>query len=418
QTDLKSWSNLIKLDSKRALLESNSRGSSMSGSRSSSPIPPQADNNVCFGWFCNWWCVVRLAQFMLVLIFFATLLYILLLSLSDFDNSAHTPKSHRRPPILRLNDIKEPPPMRLLDLEDFHYVHDNAKKSCDSDNIFFIFIIHSRPNHFRHRQAIRATWGGKKQLDDGWESRTIFMLGSHDGSDIQHGLLDVTDLVQQEAERHGDMVVGSFHDHYHNLTYKHVMGLRWVNRNCLQAKYVVKADDDAFINILSLQDLMYHTFGQSSAIPHNTLACHVLPEGTSPQRAGKWAVTKNEYPWNKYPPYCAGLAYLLTPHLAGHLFRAAHVPSPPAPLRIWVDDVWVTGLLAEFLQLQHHHLDLRYAYDHEEVKSWLSQARPQAAPPYTFVHLDTSDSEWRELLNQLWKHAELAHNIADKIINR
>ncbi|CAL4122268.1 unnamed protein product, partial [Meganyctiphanes norvegica] len=358
QTDLLTWSNLIKINPKRMFMSSNSRGSSRSSSRSSSPIPPHVDNNLWYGWFCNWWCVVHLAQFTLLLIFFATLLYLLLSSLGDFDNSAHTPKLHRQQSILLISDIKEPPPTTLLDLEDFYYVHDHAKGQCDSDHIFFIFIIHSHPNHFRQRQAIRETWGGKKQLDDGWESRTIFMLGSHDDSDIQNGLLNVTYLVQQEAERHHDIVVGSFHDQYHNLTYKHIMGLRWVSHNCPQAKYVVKADDDAFINILSLQDLMHRTFGKYLAIPHNTLACHVLPVGTSPKRTGKWAVTKDDYPWDEYPSYCAGLAYLLTPRLAGHLVRASHVPAPPAPPRIWVDDVWVTGLLAESLHLQHHHLDL------------------------------------------------------------
>ncbi len=40
--------------------------------------------------------------------------------------------------------------------------------------------------------------------------------------------------------------------HYRNLTYKHIMGLKWVSTHCSNAHTVVKVDDDTFVNIFQL----------------------------------------------------------------------------------------------------------------------------------------------------------------------
>ena len=40
-----------------------------------------------------------------------------------------------------------------------------------------------------------------------------------------------------------------FQDTYQNLTIKTVMGLKWMSIFCPKAKYVLKTDDDIFVNI-------------------------------------------------------------------------------------------------------------------------------------------------------------------------
>ena len=40
-----------------------------------------------------------------------------------------------------------------------------------------------------------------------------------------------------------------FQDIYYNLTLKTVMGLKWSSIYCSQAKYVMKTDDDIFVNV-------------------------------------------------------------------------------------------------------------------------------------------------------------------------
>ena len=40
-----------------------------------------------------------------------------------------------------------------------------------------------------------------------------------------------------------------FQDIYYNLTLKTVMGLKWTSIYCNQAKYIMKTDDDIFVNV-------------------------------------------------------------------------------------------------------------------------------------------------------------------------
>ncbi|XP_063591376.1 beta-1,3-galactosyltransferase 1-like [Penaeus indicus] len=391
------------------LLEARLGSSSSLSSRSSSPGPgSEGAAPWCQRW-CGRLCLLRLAQFTLLLTLAAAAAHALIASLTT-RALPPTPSPLHRPPLPRLSPalLPAPAPSALLDLQDFHFLHDAAESTCAPARLYFVFLVHSRPDHFRQRQAIRATWGGLRALEGGWAARTVFMLGEGSGGGGDAGGaggVKVGELVGLEARRHGDLVVGAFHDHYHNLTYKHAMALRWAASRCRHAAFVVKADDDAFIDVPALKALLDRTFAAQP--PRRTLACHVLPPGTRPQRSGKWAVSAADYPWAEYPRYCAGLAYVASADAADELSRAAQAGAAP---RVWVDDVWVTGLLAEALQLQHHYLNLRYSYDHTEMAEWASRARASLAPPFAFAHLDPACPDWRPTLDALWRHALAARN--------
>ena len=55
--------------------------------------------------------------------------------------------------------------------------------------------------------------------------------------------------IYKESEKYEDIIQGDFIDTYHNLSYKAVMGNVWVSEFCEQAEFVVKADDDQFIDL-------------------------------------------------------------------------------------------------------------------------------------------------------------------------
>ena len=378
-------------------------------SRSSSPSPEEGGAGESW---CPRVCLLRLVQLALLLVLLAAATNFFTAFLAFM--FAATPGPRPRPLLSPMPEDSLPhvAPTALLDLHDFQLVH-KADGVCGPARLFFVFLVHSRPDHFRQRRAIRATWGGVRDLGDGWGARTVFLLGRGNGggggadkaTTSDSPGMDVEGEVAQEAARYGDLVVGSFVDHYHNLTYKHVMALRWAVHRCPHATFLVKADDDAFIDVPALRALLSRTF--SIPPPRRTLACNVLPAGMQPQRAGKWAVSHHDYPWTEYPPYCAGLAYVITPALADQLVRVAQAGVAPW---VWVDDVWVTGLLAEVLRLRPHYLNLRYSYEHDELVAWAARARPAAPPPYTFVHLDPTRPDWRFTLDTLWNHALAAHH--------
>ncbi|NXW89576.1 B3GT4 galactosyltransferase, partial [Alopecoenas beccarii] len=55
-----------------------------------------------------------------------------------------------------------------------------------------------------------------------------------------------------ERQRHGDLLQGPFGDTYANLTLKTLLLLRWAASRCPGSRFVLKADDDVFVNVPAL----------------------------------------------------------------------------------------------------------------------------------------------------------------------
>jgi len=55
--------------------------------------------------------------------------------------------------------------------------------------------------------------------------------------------------VADESTKYGDVIQEGFLDTYNNLTLKSVMLLKWVRTHCRHALYVMKTDDDMFVNL-------------------------------------------------------------------------------------------------------------------------------------------------------------------------
>ena len=60
------------------------------------------------------------------------------------------------------------------------------------------------------------------------------------------------DLLEIENKEHGDLVQGTFMDTYRNLTYKNIMGKLWISQFCNQAEFVIKTDDDTYIDLYAV----------------------------------------------------------------------------------------------------------------------------------------------------------------------
>lgn len=145
---------------------------------------------------------------------------------------------------------------QLMDLSDFRF---EQTPSCPSGDNPLVVVVHSAPGNVNLREAIRNTWGSV----DG--ARVLFMVGTATDRRLQRRL---------DAEGHlkGDLVQGSFHDSYRNLTYKHVMALKWVKYHCPEARYVLKTDDDVFVHLPDLLELI-----SNSTFPdENLILCDVI----------------------------------------------------------------------------------------------------------------------------------------------
>ncbi|XP_059171832.1 beta-1,3-galactosyltransferase 1-like [Physella acuta] len=198
--------------------------------------------------------------------------------------------------------------------------------------IDYIIVVHSAIFNYPRRRIIRETYGSAR-LFGLVTQRVVFLLG-------QTGSLAATTLIQEEAMTHKDIVQGRFLDSYHNLTHKGVLGYRWVSEHCPQAKFVIKIDDDVFINPFKLIQEVLPLYKNKS----RHIACHLRPNGTSIilRGAGKWMVEEDEFRGHKYYPfdYCNGYFVIITSDLIRPMLKAARI-NP----FFWIDDVYLFGIL-------------------------------------------------------------------------
>lgn len=148
----------------------------------------------------------------------------------------------------------------LIDFANFSYTIEQP--SCGEATQGLI-LIHTAPDHFEKRSVIRETWGGVCSVQDS-PLRLIFALGGVQNDSLQRSLIE-------EQALFGDLLQGNFLDTYDNITYKHVMVLKWFNSHCNQAKLLMKIDDDIFVNTRRLLDNLVEPVAAPDRILNNIL---------------------------------------------------------------------------------------------------------------------------------------------------
>ena len=127
--------------------------------------------------------------------------------------------------------------------------------------VFLLIVVVSAPDGYIRRNAIRSTWASIYQKHKDilrhtnpfpqnrhYHSedvvKTVFLIGKSKAREHR-------DLVLTEAILYGDIVLGELSEDYRNLTMKTRLGLKWAYYHC-QARYIVKTDDDVFMNPVQL----------------------------------------------------------------------------------------------------------------------------------------------------------------------
>lgn len=211
------------------------------------------------------------------------------------------------------------------------------EKVCGSYSIDILIYIQSSPENYAKRRAIRETWGSRSVFTD-INMRTVFILGR---SGANHNQNEIQFLISNENLTYGDIVQLDFIDSFKNLTLKSIGTLRWIYQYCPQAKYIIKADDDIYVNIFLLVEKIISQIWQNNL----ALVCHYKKNGTSPivrSPSSKWYVPNTIFKGYKYFPmgFCSGYAVLFTADLIPIMYKK----SFEIPYTI-IDDVYVFGLL-------------------------------------------------------------------------
>ena len=162
-----------------------------------------------------------------------------------------------------------------------------------------LLMIFSQPMNVEGRQRIRATWGKTFHGSRSNFISRVFLLGISGEKD---------EGARQEAKKYGDILLGEFRDTYVNLTLKTIMGYSWFNSNCHNVDFLMKTDDDMYINTVALVTaLQRKTVDCQMEMFGSCLGYHPVKRNLSQ----KWAMPWDEYPDTKYPYYCSGTGYVI-----------------------------------------------------------------------------------------------------------
>ena len=128
--------------------------------------------------------------------------------------------------------------------------------------------------------------------------------------------------VIAESKITDDIVVENFLDTYSNLTLKSIFMLKWLNDRCSNAKFVLKVDDDVFVNPENLMKMLnsttFNTAKLDSQEKKSETVNYALIGKTmidiKPERRSfhRWFIPRNVYPYDTFPPYLIGFSYLFT----------------------------------------------------------------------------------------------------------
>lgn len=210
-----------------------------------------------------------------------------------------------------------------------------------------------------HLTMTDATIKDASQIDSHRVSSTqvIFLVGkSQSNATTQQQLLE-------ESNAFGDVIQEDFIDTYNNLTLKSLMLLKWIvsfNQDADRVKYVMKCDDDTFLNIPNLVHVLLGgtvpiytdtfklytaaTVKRSGWLEGDRELMGFLFRNARPIRdiASKWYAPKYMYRRKIFPNYLSGTGYVIeATRAAKDLYRAA-MRTPIFHL----EDVYVTGLCA------------------------------------------------------------------------
>ncbi|XP_062979625.1 beta-1,3-galactosyltransferase 4 [Elgaria multicarinata webbii] len=210
--------------------------------------------------------------------------------------------------------------------------------ACSPRAPALLVLVPSAPGHALQRQAVRDTWGGVRWAGK-YTVRTFFALGLPPEPSQQAAL-------EREAAAHRDLIQGRFMDTYANLTLKTLALLGWAATRCDGALFVLKADDDMFVNLPALAQ---HLQGLARPLPVYLGRIHWRVHPIRDPRSRHYVPT-SLYLDATFPPYCSGTAYVLSGDAVAPILGAARL-VPPVPL----EDVFV-GLCAHRAGIAPQHL--------------------------------------------------------------
>lgn len=211
---------------------------------------------------------------------------------------------------------------------------------CKTDPVDILIYVHSAIPNKDRRDQIRNTWGGTRIFHDIYV-RTVFFLGMPASPNEQ---LE----IQMEQNAVGDIVQGMFNDTFKDLSFKAITALVWINKHCPQAKTIIKADDDIFVDIFAVLAHFIPFLDQEKG---QSIACDINNQSMIVRDPkNKWNVPNEYLPSLKtFPKFCSGYFVFMSGNVIPNIYENSFKEENFVP----IDDAFVFGVLTNGLANLH-----------------------------------------------------------------
>jgi len=186
-----------------------------------------------------------------------------------------------------------------------------------------LIIISSAPGNFEARKAIRYAWFDIGVYD---QVQFVFIMGS--SKSVQES------KIVDEILKYDDIIRGNFIDNDENLSIKTISMLEWVSSYCKNAKFILKIDDQTFVNVEKLQQIIDGKLLDTKSI-YGKIS-ESLVQGRS----------------KSYPEFISGPVYMMTSDCVQLIYKAA-LDSKYFKLA----DVFITGIIASLAGIKRINME-------------------------------------------------------------
>ncbi|KFM67692.1 Beta-1,3-galactosyltransferase 2, partial [Stegodyphus mimosarum] len=177
------------------------------------------------------------------------------------------------------------------------------------------------------------------------------------------------------------------------------MLLKWVSDFCPNVQYVLKTDDDMYVNVPNLIKSLLRLPVKSNVM-YGVLFRKAKPNRNS---LAKWFVPKSQFEADTFPDYLSGTGYVMTRDVVPKLLEA----STTVPFLV-MEDVFITGLCASECNVKRYN-----------VRGFAHWKRPATACAFKDVitghHVTVSD------MMKIWKEFQkkpLVCHLAKKKVSK
>lgn len=228
-------------------------------------------------------------------------------------------------------------------------------------DIEILAVVHSNPSQGDFRDHIRATWGDPRIYNE-VKIRPLFFVGRSPDPLIESS-------IQVESYSHSDIVQTDFLDSYKNLTFKAISWMSWVESHCSQVKDLIKTDDDIIVDVFRLKQYlnqMHLMKNEFKGRQHLKFHCYYWRYGSIVRNTNhKHYVSQDTFTGRRYPAYCSGSAFILSTKISQVLLNNFRQD----PHFLWIDDVFITGILAKRAGVKHHSMGSHFILNSRDLKA-------------------------------------------------